>query len=219
MFTILFPRLVTLLSFAMLGTAFLLIVRRDLAGQVRIFAMQSVVLAILAAAVAAFTKSVELTSVALVLVLLKVFIIPRVLNRAVMKIGLQRAALPYLGTPATLVVCGGLVVIAFYVMAPVAASNPLPTAEAIPIAFAGVLIGFFVMVNRRRALTQILGFLMLENSIFLLALLATYGVPFIVEMGVFLDVLVAVLIMEVFIYRIKENFDSIEVDRLGRLKG
>jgi hydrogenase-4 component E len=60
---------------------------------------------------------------------------------------------------------------------------------------------------------------MLENSIFLLALLATYGVPFIVEMGVFLDVLVAVLIMEVFIYRIKENFDSIEVDRLGRLKG
>ncbi len=75
------------------------------------------------------------------------------------------------------------------------------------------------MVNRRRALTQILGFLMLENSIFLLALLATYGVPFIVEMGVFLDVLVAVLIMEVFIYRIKENFDSIEVDRLGRLKG
>lgn len=219
MFTALFPKLVTLLSFAMLGAAFLLIVRRDLAGQVRIFAVQSVALAILAAVVAAFTRSIELTSVALALALLKVFIIPRVLNRAVTKIGLQRAAAPYLGTPATLVVCGSLVVFAFYVMAPVAASNPLPTAEAIPIAFAGVLIGFFVMVNRRRALTQILGFLMLENSIFLLALLATYGVPFIVEMGVFLDVLVAVLIMEVFIYRIKENFDSIEVDRLGRLKG
>jgi hydrogenase-4 component E len=219
MFTALFPRLVTLLSFAMLGTAFLLIVRRDLAGQVRIFAAQSVVLAILSAVVAAFTRSMELAGVALVLALLKVFIIPRVLNRAVVKIGLQRAALPYLSTPATLVVCGGLVVIAFYVMAPVTASNLLPTAEAIPIAFAGVLVGFFIMVNRRRALTQILGFLMLENSIFLLALLATYGVPFIVEMGVFLDVLVAVLIMEVFIYRIKENFDSIEVDRLGRLKG
>lgn len=219
MVTELFPKLVTLLSFATLGAAFLLIVRRDLAGQVRIFAGQSLILAILAGVVAAFTRSVELASVALVLALLKVVVIPRVLNRAVAKIGLQRAALPYLGTPATLVVCGGLVVIAFYVMAPVAASNPLPTAEAIPIAFAGVLIGFFVMVNRRRALTQILGFLMLENSIFLLALLATYGVPFIVEMGVFLDVLVAVLIMEVFIYRIKENFDSIEVDRLGRLKG
>lgn len=219
MFTALFPKLVTLLSFAMLGTTFLLIVRRNLAGQVRIFAVQSLTLTILAAVVGAFTRSIELTSVALALALLKVFIIPRVLNRAVTKIGLQRAALPYLSTPATLVVCGSLVVIAFYVMAPIAVSNPLPTAEAIPIAFAGVLVGFFVMVNRRRALTQILGFLMLENSIFLLALLATYGVPFIVEMGVFLDVLVAVLIMEVFIYRIKENFDSIEVDRLGRLKG
>lgn len=219
MFIELFPKLVTLLSFAALGAAFLLIVRRDLAGQVRLFAVQSLTLAILAAVVAAFTRSLELVSVAAALALLKVVIIPRVLNRAVTKIGLQRAAVPYLGTPATLVVCGSLVIIAFYVMAPVAASNPLPTAEAIPIAFAGVLIGFFVMVNRRRALTQILGFLMLENSIFLLALLATYGVPFIVEIGVFLDLLVAVLIMEVFIYRIKENFDSIEVDRLGRLKG
>jgi len=81
-----------------------------------------------------------------------------------------------------------------------------------------VLIGFFIMVERRRAVTQILGFLMLENGIFLLALLTTYGVPFIVEMGVFLDVLVAVLIMEVFVYHIKDNFDSIDVGQLGNLK-
>ena len=141
------------------------------------------------------------------------------LNRAVANIGMSRAAAPYLGPPAALGVCGLLVVVAFYVMAPVAESNPLPTADAIPLAFAGVLVGFFVTVNRRRALTQILGFLVLENSIFLLALLCTYGVPFIVEMGVFLDVLVAVLIMEVFTYRIKENFDSIDVDRMEALRG
>ena len=86
-------------------------------------------------------------------------------------------------------------------------------------AFAGVLIGLFTTVNRRRALTQILGFLMLENSIFMIALLATYGVPLIVEIGVFLDVLVAVLILEIFVYRIKENFDSIDVKQMGALKG
>lgn len=214
-----FPKLVNLLSFAVLGTAFLLIVRRDLAGQVRLFAVQSFILALLAGVVARFTHSTELFGVALALVLIKVLMIPRVLNRAVTKIGIQRAVAPYLGTPAALVVSGLLVVIAFYIMKPVAALNPLPTADTIPLAFAGVLIGLFVMVIRRRALTQILGFLMLENSIFLLALLTTYGVPFIVEMGVFLDVLVAVLVMEVFIYRIKENFDSIEVDQLGGLKG
>jgi len=82
-----------------------------------------------------------------------------------------------------------------------------------------VLIGLFTTVNRRRALTQILGFLMLENSIFMIALLATYGVPLIVEIGVSLDILVAVLILEVFVYRIKQNFDSIDVKQLGVLRG
>jgi len=211
-------KVVNLLSFAALGLTILLIVRTSLEGQVRVFGLQSFVLALLSVLIAAYSGSLELLGVGVVLVVVKGVVIPRVLNRAVAKIGLQRVAAPYLGTAPALMICGALTIIAFYVMTPIAASNPLPTAGAIPLAFAGVLTGFFVMVNRRRAVTQILGFLMLENGIFLLALLATYGVPFIVEMGVFLDVLVAVLIMEVFVYRIKDNFDSIDVGELGKLK-
>lgn len=209
---------VNLLSFIALGLTILLIVRTSLEGQVRVFALQSWVLASLSALIAFYSGSVELFAVGIALVVVKGVIIPRVLNRAVAKIGLARVAAPYLGAAPALIISGALTIVAFYVMAPIAASNPLPTAAAIPLAFAGVLIGFFIMVNRRRAITQILGFLMLENGIFLLALLATYGVPFIVEMGVFLDVLVAVLIMEVFLYRIKDNFDSIDVGELGKLK-
>ena len=209
---------VDLLSFIALGLTILLIVRTSLEGQVRVFALQSWVLASLSVLIAFYSGSVELFGVGIALVVVKGVIIPRVLNRAVAKIGLARVAAPYLGAAPALIICGALTIVAFYVMAPIAASNPLPTAAAIPLAFAGVLIGFFIMVNRRRAITQILGFLMLENGIFLLALLATYGVPFIVEMGVFLDVLVAVLIMEVFLYRIKDNFDSIDVGELGKLK-
>lgn len=215
----LFPKVVNMLASLALGTAFLLVARGDLSGQVRLFAIQSLCIAIAAAVIAGFAHSTELFVVAAGLVLVKVIVIPTVLNRAVVRIGLQRAVAPYLGTSAAIFVCGVLVAIAFYVMAPVSSSNPLPTADAIPLAFAGVLIGAFITVIRRRALTQILGFLMLENGIVLLALLATYGVPLIVEMGVFLDVLVGVLIMEVFIYRIKENFDTIEVGEMGRLKG
>jgi hydrogenase-4 component E len=211
-------KLANLLSFAALVLAILLIVRARLEGQVRVFALQSFVLALLSMLIALYTGSLELLGVGVALAIVKVVIIPRVLNRAVAKIGLERVAAPYLGTAPALMICGLLTIIAFYVMTPIAASNPLPTADAIPLAFAGVFIGFFIMVNRRRAVTQILGFLMLENGIFLLALLATYGVPFIVEMGVFLDVLVAVLIMEVFVYRIKDNFDSIDVGELGKLK-
>jgi len=211
-------KLANLLSFVALGLTILLIVRTRLEGQVRVFGAQSVVLALLSMLIALYSNSLELFGVGVTLLVVKGVIIPRVLNRAVAKIGLARVAAPYLGTAPALIVCGALTITAFYVMAPIAASNPLPTADAIPLAFAGVLIGFFIMVNRRRAVTQILGFLMLENGIFLLALLATYGVPFIVEMGVFLDVLVAVLIMEVFVYHIKDNFDSIDVGELGKLK-
>lgn len=219
MFVEVFPKLVNLLAALALGSAFLLIARGNLRGQVRLFAAQSFFVAILAAVIAVYARSAELFAVALGLVLVKVIIIPAILNRAVTRIGLQRSVAPYLGTPSAFLVCGLLVSIAFYVMDPITASNPLPTAAAVPLAFAGVLIGAFITVIRRRALTQVLGFLMLENGIFLLALLLTYGVPFIVEIGVFLDVLVAVLIMEVFIYRIKENFDSIEVGEMGKLKG
>jgi hydrogenase-4 component E len=211
-------KVVNLLSFVALGLTILLIVRTSLEGQVRVFGLQSFVLALLSMLIAAYSESLELLGVGVALVVVKGITIPRVLNRAVANIGLQRAAAPYLGTAPALIICGVLTIIAFYVMTPIAASNPLPTADAIPLAFAGVLVGFFIMVNRRRAVTQILGFLMLENGIFLLALLATYGVPFIVEMGVFLDVLVAVLIMEVFVYHIKDNFDSIDVGELGKLK-
>ena len=209
---------VNLLAFAALGLTILLIIRTSLEGQVRMFALQSFVLALLAALISIYAGSHELFGVSVALLVVKGVMIPRVLNRAVAKIGLARVAAPYLGTTPALIICGILTILAFYVMTPIAASNPLPTADAIPLAFAGVLIGFFIMVNRRRAVTQILGFLMLENGIFLLALLATYGVPFIVEIGVFLDVLVAVLIMEVFVYHIKDNFDSIDVGELGKLK-
>jgi hydrogenase-4 component E len=214
-----FAKVVDLLAFFALITALLLILRTTLSGQVLMFTVQSLILAVLASVVAAYTRSVELALVALGLIVLKGIVIPRVLNRAVSNIGLQRFAAPYLSTPVAVIVCGALVALSFYVMAPLTRASNLPTTGAIPLAFACVLIGLFITVNRRRALTQILGFLVLENGIFLLALLATYGVPFIVEIGVFLDVLVAVLIMEVFVYRIKQNFDSIDVGQLGELKG
>ena len=214
-----FGKIANLLSFLFLLMSFLLIVRNSLAAQVRMFAIQSGILAALAGVVASFGGRLELFGVAAVFTIIKVIVIPNVLNRTVARIGMQRAVAPYLGTSTTLAVCAVLVVIAFTAMSPIRGSDPLPTADGIPLAFAGVLIGLFTTVNRRRALTQILGFLMLENSIFMIALLATYGVPLIVEIGVFLDVLVAVLILEVFVYRIKQNIDSIDVKQLGVLRG
>ena len=81
------------------------------------------------------------------------------------------------------------------------------------------LIGFFMMVNRRKALTQVLALLSLENGIFLAAISLTYGMPMIVELGIFFDFLVAGMVLAILVYRIRETFDSTDVSRLSRLKG
>ena len=81
-----------------------------------------------------------------------------------------------------------------------------------------IFIGLFVIVSRRKALTQIVGFLVLENGIALLAALCTYGIPLIVELGVSLDVLMGFLVMQVIVYRIRDTFESIDVEQLSQLK-
>jgi hydrogenase-4 component E len=87
-----------------------------------------------------------------------------------------------------------------------------------PLAMGLVLVSLFVIVSRKKALTQVIGFLMLENGLALLAVLGTYGIPLIVELGVFLDALLGFLVMQIFVYRIHETFESIDVERLRRLR-
>src|SRR2546422_2362059 len=100
-----FAKLANLLSFVFLLTSFLLIIRNSLTGQVRMFAIQSGVLAMLAAVVSIFGGRVELLGVALVFAIIKVIVIPSVLARAVNKIGIQAVVRPYLGTSMTLGIC------------------------------------------------------------------------------------------------------------------
>src|SRR5262245_29472673 len=118
-----FGKIANLLSFLFLLMSFLLIVRNSLAGQVRMFAIQSGILAALAAVVASFGGRLELFGVAAVLTIIKVIVIPNVLNRTVARIGMQRAVAPYLGTSTTLAVCAVLVVIAFTAMSPITGSD------------------------------------------------------------------------------------------------
>jgi hydrogenase-4 component E len=115
-------------------------------------------------------------------------------------------------------VAGALVVVAYTVMRPVNAATTLPTEGGIPLAFAMALIGLFVCVTGRDALGHLLGFLMFENGIFALALLTTYGLPGLVEAGVFLDVLAIVLLMEGVVLRIRREHDSIALDHLRELR-
>ena len=108
--------------------------------------------------------------------------------------------------------------LAYVVMRPLVALSQLPTRTGMPLAMGLCFVSLFVIVSRKKALTQVIGFLMLENGIALLAVLGTYGMPLIVEVGVFLDALMGFLVMQIFVYQIHETFESIDVDQLRGLR-
>ena len=207
-----------LLTFLGLVATMLLVWRQSWPGRLRLFVAQSLVLAALAVALGLYAGKPGLLVVGGAVVLLKAWLIPRALAR--MGQGLPvRPVAPGASAGVALLIAGSLVVVAYVVMLPVTSVAAVPTRGAVPLAFAMALIGLFVCVTGRNALGHILGFLMFENGIFGLALLTTYGLPGIVEAGVFLDVLVIVLIMEGVVIQLRREHDSIDIDRLRELRG
>ena len=214
----LFPQLCVLGSSLVLIFGLILLWRRSVAAYITAFTWQSLVLSTLTAIVAYFGDDPELYWVAGVLVGLKVLVIPRLLRRMQRRFAPERELTPYVNTATSLVIAGLLVLFAYAITRPLVALSQLPTRAGMPLAMGLVLVSLFVVISRKKALTQVVGFLMLENGIALLAVLGTYGIPLIVELGVFLDLLMAFLVMQIFIYQIHETFESIDVEQLNRLR-
>jgi hydrogenase-4 component E len=209
-----------LLAFLALGVTLLLVWRQSWRGRVRLFVVQSLLLGALAAAIGALASRPSLLLVAAIFLVMKTWLIPRVLRRMAAGAPL-RPVRPGRSAGIPLLVAGALVVVAYVVMLPVSdlASSALPTRGAIPLAFAMALIGLFVCVTGRDALGQVTGFLVFENAIFALGVVTTYGMPGLIEAGVFLEVLVVVLLMEGVVVQMRREHDSLDVDRLQELRG
>lgn len=210
--------LANLLAFLGLLAALLAVWRQSRPGRLRLFAVQSALLAALAVTIAVFSGHWTLFGVGLAFAVIKVVLIPRALARITLGSAVRPVA-PGRSMGLAVLVAGGLVVVSYVIMLPIVAVTSLPTAGALPLVFAAALIGLFVCVTGRDAFTHILGFLLFENGVFGLALLGAYGLPVIVEAGVFLDVLVIVLIMEGMVVQIRREHASMDVDRLRELRG
>ena len=214
----LFSLLSTIGSSVILLLGIMLLWRRSLRAYVDAFQWQSVALTAMFVMVAYFGHDPELYLVAAVLFVLKVLILPRYLQRMEKSFGGQRESQPYVNIATSLILTGLLVLLAYAITRPLVLVSALPTRGGLPLAMGLIFVGLFVVITRKKALTQIVGFLVLENGIVLLAVLATYGIPLIVELGVFLDVLMGFLVMQVFVYHIHGTFESIDVDQLNELK-
>jgi hydrogenase-4 component E len=213
----LFSQLAVLGSSLMLIFALMLLWHRSVRAYTTAFAWQSVVLAGIVTVVAYFDRDPQLYLVASMLLLLKGWFIPRVLRRMEEPFGEQELK-PYVNTASSLLIAALLVLFAYAVCRPLVAVSQLPTRAGMPLALGLIFVSLFVIASRKKALTQVIGFLMLENGVALLAVLGTYGIPLVVEIGVFLDLLLGFMVMQLFVYRIHATFESIDVEQLGRLK-
>jgi hydrogenase-4 component E len=215
----LFSQLVTLGASGMLLTALIVLWRKGIPAYIAAYRLQSWILSALTAIIAFHSGDRALYLVAGGLLAAKGIAIPAVLNTMLRRVGIQRTIAPYVNTQTSLLIAGLLVLFAYVLARPWVMVSDLPTREALPLAMGLLFISLFVIVSRRKAITQVIAFLMLENAIALLAAVGTYGVPLLVEIGVFLDVLMVFLVMQIFVYHIHETFDSIDVDRLTHLRG
>jgi len=213
-----FSQLVSLGSSGMLLTALIVLWRKSLPAYINAYRWQSWLLAALTATIGYFGGEPQLYWVALALAALKGVAIPMLLRAMQRRFGARVETSPYLNTETSLLVAGLLVLFAYVLARPWMMVSRLPTRQGLPLATALLFVSLFIIVTRKKAITQVIGFLMLENAIALLAAAGTYGVPLLVELGVVLDALMGFLVMQIFVYHIHETFDSIDVEQLTRLK-
>jgi hydrogenase-4 component E len=213
-----FSQLSVLGSSLILLLGLILLWRRGVPAYIDAFAWQSIALAGVTTVVAYYGRRPDLYWVAVLLVVVKGVAIPRLLRRMERRFRTERELEPYVNTETSLVIAGLLVLLGYGISRPLVALSRLPTRAGMPLAMGLILVSLFVLVSRKKAITQVIGFLMLENGLALLAVLGTYGVPLIVELGVFLDALLGFLVMQIFVYQIQETFESIDVQQLNRLR-
>jgi hydrogenase-4 component E len=212
-------QLIALLAALMLVAQLLLAVQRMLLTSIRLFALQSLFLAGIAAVVAYSHGAMHVYVVVVLTLVGKVVFLPWLLDRQVRRMNIIQEIEPLVNFPTSMLVCGGLTLLGYIVARPFTTLERLGN-NTLAIAITLVLTGFFLMINRRKAITQVLALLTVENGVMLAAVaLTTYGMPLVVELGIFFDVLVAVMILGILVYRIRETFASMDISKLSQLKG
>ncbi|MGA8004920.1 MAG: formate hydrogenlyase [Burkholderiales bacterium] len=212
------PQLVNLFAAVLLLLAFAMLAQRRMISLINLFAAQGFVLFLTTSLVAALTGQHHLYWSALLTLALKVIVLPWILHRLIRKLNVKWDVETLINIPTTMLVGIVLVVLAFNLALPISQLAGTVTRSTLGIALASVLLSFLMMITRSKAIPQVIGFLAMENGLFFAATGAVYGMPMVVELGVALDVLVGALILGIFVFQIRERFDSLDTRHLERLK-
>ena len=207
----LFAAVILLLAFAMLA-------QRRVMPLINLFGLQGLVLAGSTLVVAVTTHQAHLYWSAGLTLLLKAMLLPWILHRLVRSLYVKWDVESLVNVPTTMLIGIVLVIVAFNVAQPISLLSHTISRGTLGIALATVMLAFLMMITRSKAIPQVVGFLAMETGLFLAATSATYGMPMVVELGIALDVLVGVIILGVFFFQIRDQFDSLDISHMEHLK-
>jgi hydrogenase-4 component E len=202
-----------------LATAFLIIGMRRIDSIIRVIIVQGFLLMVLCLVLGWITGIYEMYFAALLTLVVKVGMIPYVLSKVAGKVKICREVKSFINMKMSFLICACLVSVSFFSTSRVIGEGSGLIHEALPTAISLMLIGLFIMMNQKLAIMQIVGFVLMENGLFLAGIGTTNGMPLAIELGIFLDILVGVLIMGVLVFRINRSFDNIDTQNLRSLRG
>lgn len=213
----LLEQLMLVLAALVMFTSFVVLEQARLTAAIHAFAWQGALVAAVTTLVAATGGHEHLYYSALLTLSLKALLIPSMLHRLVRRLKLNRQKEPLSRPVLVIMAAVALVIFSYWLVLPMVRQELLFTRNIVAVSLAVVLIGLLMMVVRHQAIAQVLGFMSMENGLFLAAVSATGGMPFVVELGVAFDVFVAMVLFGVFFFQIRESIDSLDVDRMNRL--
>jgi hydrogenase-4 component E len=216
--TALLTQFVNLLGALLLILAFAMISQRRVLSLIHLFTMQGATLVLATSVVGYVTQQPHLYVSAAITLVLKVLLIPWLLHRVIDRLQVRWDVETLINIPTTMLIGILVVIFSFNLALPISRLSSTLASGTLGIALACVLLSFLMMITRAKAVPQVIGFLAMENGLFFAATSATYGMPMVVELGIALDVLIGVLILGVFMFQIREQFDSLDIRHLERLK-
>ena len=211
-------QVVNLFAAALLLIAFAMLSQRRIVTLINLFAWQGLALVGSTATVAWATGQRHLYYSAGITFALKVVLLPWILHRLIRRLSVKWDVETLINIPTMMIVGIVLVIFAFNLALPISEFSRSVARGTLGIALACVLMSFLMMITRSKAVPQVIGFLSMENGLFFAATSATYGMPMVVELGIALDVLVGMVILGVFLFQIREQFDSLDIHHLEKLK-
>jgi hydrogenase-4 component E len=207
-----------LLDTGVLMLSFALLYQRRLFGVIKIYALQALLLAAAAAWQAHAQEAPHLYITAAIALVFKAMVIPIALHRIIVYLNIHRTIETALGVGPTMVVGVGLVALSILLVLPVTAASGALTRESLAAALSVVLLGLLMMITRRNAVSQVVGFMSLENGL-ILAAVGVKGMPLVVELSIAFSVMVAFIIFGIFFFHIRERFDTLDIHDMERFRG